>query len=62
MPDSADDWTWDPTLFAGAAEYYDRGRLPYAPGIAGALGGALGLDGSGRLLDGVGHVACVPRS
>ncbi len=25
-------WTWDPTLFAGAAPYYEKGRLPYAPG------------------------------
>lgn len=49
-------WQWDGSLFAGAAEYYLRGRLPYAPGFAGTLGAALGLDGRGRLLD----VGCGP--
>jgi SAM-dependent methyltransferase len=44
------DWTWDETLFAGAAPYYDVGRLPYPPD--------LGLDGRGRLLD----VGCGPGS
>lgn len=43
-------------LFAGAAEYYDQGRLPNAPGLAEALRNALGLDGRGRLLD----VGCGP--
>ncbi|MEV7774674.1 methyltransferase domain-containing protein [Kitasatospora sp. NPDC086791] len=51
-----DGWTWDETLFAGAAAHYTRGRLPYAPGLAEALVGALGLDGRGRLLD----VGCGP--
>ncbi|WP_042423733.1 class I SAM-dependent methyltransferase [Streptacidiphilus anmyonensis] len=50
------DWQWDETLFAGAAAYYRRGRLPYAPGLAQALGRALDLDGRGRLLD----VGCGP--
>jgi hypothetical protein len=50
------DWEWDETLFAGAAAYYRRGRLPYAPGLARALGEALALDGRGRLLD----VGCGP--
>lgn len=45
------DWEWDETLFAGAAAYYEFGRLPYAPGLADALADALGLNGSGRLLD-----------
>jgi SAM-dependent methyltransferase len=45
------DWTWDPTLFEGAAPYYERGRMPYARGLAEAMAGALGLDGTGRLLD-----------
>lgn len=45
------DWQWDPTLFAGAARHYERGRYPYAPGLADAMRDALGLDGSGRLLD-----------
>ena len=51
-----EDWEWDPTLFEGAAAYYERGRLPYAAGLADAMAGALGLDGSGRLLD----VGCGP--
>lgn len=50
------DWEWDETLFAGAAAYYDRGRLPNAPGLADALGHALRLDGRSRLLD----VGCGP--
>jgi SAM-dependent methyltransferase len=45
------DWQWDETLFAGAAPHYARGRLPYAPGLAETLAGALELDGRGRLLD-----------
>ncbi|MBV6700865.1 bifunctional 2-polyprenyl-6-hydroxyphenol methylase/3-demethylubiquinol 3-O-methyltransferase UbiG [Kitasatospora aureofaciens] len=51
-----DGWTWDDTLFAGTAAYYGRGRLPYAPGLAAVLAGALWLDGRGRLLD----VGCGP--
>jgi SAM-dependent methyltransferase len=49
-------WQWDRSLFAGAAEYYLRGRLPYASGFAEALSVALDLDGHGRLLD----VGCGP--
>ncbi len=49
-------WQWDETLFAGTAEYYAKGRMPYAPGLAEALAAALGLDGRGRLLD----VGCGP--
>lgn len=45
------DWTWDESLFAGTAPYYEQGRLPYAPGLANALATELGLDGHGRLLD-----------
>ncbi|MFT2019479.1 class I SAM-dependent methyltransferase [Streptomyces sp. 796.1] len=55
-PDHASQWVWDETLFLGAAPYYRRGRLPYAPGLAAALRTALGLDGRGRLLD----VGCGP--
>jgi SAM-dependent methyltransferase len=44
-------WSWDESLFAGAARYYEQGRLPYAPGLADAVAGGLGLDGHGRLLD-----------
>ncbi|WP_027346179.1 class I SAM-dependent methyltransferase [Hamadaea tsunoensis] len=46
-----DGWEWDDSLFAGAAAYYLRGRLPYAPGYAATLRDALGLDGRGRYLD-----------
>ncbi|MFJ6616805.1 class I SAM-dependent methyltransferase [Kitasatospora sp. NPDC091335] len=53
---SGTEWTWDETLFAGTAAHYTRGRVPYAPGLAEALAGALGLDGRGRLLD----VGCGP--
>lgn len=49
-------WTWDETLFAGTAPYYRRGRVPYEPGLADALGQALGCTGEGRLLD----VGCGP--
>lgn len=54
--DMAADWVWDDTLFSGAAAYYDRGRLRYAPGLVDLLTEALGLDGQGRLLD----VGCGP--
>jgi SAM-dependent methyltransferase len=49
-------WEWDPTLFAGTAAYYSRGRLPYAPNLPAAVRVALDLDGRGRLLD----VGCGP--
>ena len=49
-------WSWDDTLFAGTAPYYERGREPYAPGLAQVLQEAIGLDGRGRLLD----VGCGP--
>lgn len=49
-------WQWDRSLFAGAAAYYLRGRLPYAPGFAETLSAALDLDVGGRLLD----VGCGP--
>lgn len=51
-------WRWDPTLYAGSAEYYSRGRVPYPPELVTALVSALGLDGSGHLLD----VGCGPGS
>ena len=50
------EWRWDPTLFEGTAPHYRKGRLPYAPGIADVVTAALGLDGTGRLLD----VGCGP--
>jgi SAM-dependent methyltransferase len=49
-------WQWDSTLFRGSARYYERGRLPYAPGFAKTLATVLGLHGRGRLLD----VGCGP--
>jgi SAM-dependent methyltransferase len=52
------EWEWDETLFAGAAAYYEQGRLPNAPGLAEAFENAFGLDGRGRLLD----VGCGPRT
>ena len=51
-----EEWSWDETVFEGTASCYRQGRNPYAPGIAEALAGALGLDGQGRLLD----VGCGP--
>lgn len=50
------DWEWDDTLFLGTAAHYQRGRLPYAPGLADVLAEVLGLDGRGRLVD----VGCGP--
>lgn len=49
-------WTWDESLFAGAARYYERGRLPYSPVLAETVARSLDLDGRGRLLD----VGCGP--
>lgn len=56
MPGEWFEWEWDETLFAEAAAYYDKGRLPNAPGLAEAFEKALGLDGRGRLLD----IGCGP--
>ena len=49
-------WRWDDTLFRGSAAYYERGRLPYPPGLAEAIAAVLYLDGRGRLID----VGCGP--
>jgi SAM-dependent methyltransferase len=43
---------YDPTIYAGAAFHYRSGRPPYSPQLEAVLGEGLGLDGSGRLLDG----------
>jgi ubiquinone/menaquinone biosynthesis C-methylase UbiE len=51
-----EEWEWDDTLFEGAAAYYERGRLPNSPYLADAFQDALGLAGTGRLLD----VGCGP--
>ena len=57
---SAETWTWDwdESLYAGSAEHYPVGRMPYPPELADALRDALGLAGRGRLLD----VGCGPGS
>ena len=44
--------SYDPTLFEGAAAHYRYGRPPYSPQLEAVLSEELGLDGSGRLLDG----------
>src|SRR4051794_30839131 len=44
--------------YEGAAPHYASGRLPYPAGLTEAMRGALGLDGSGRLLD----IGCGPGS
>jgi SAM-dependent methyltransferase len=49
-------WTWDETLFKGAAPFYERGRIPYSENLAEAFRVSLGLNGTGRLLD----VGCGP--
>jgi SAM-dependent methyltransferase len=49
---------WDPTLYAGAAPHYTRGRVAYPQALADLLAAEPGFDGSGRLLD----VGCGPGS
>lgn len=44
--------SYDPTLFEGSAAHYRYGRPPYSPQLEAVLTKELGLDGSGRLLDG----------
>jgi SAM-dependent methyltransferase len=51
-------WRWDPSLYAGSASYYARGRVPYPAELIDCLVGELALDGRGRLLD----VGCGPGS
>ncbi len=55
-PGGWETWRWAESLFAGAARYYEQGRLPYAPDLAGVFARSLALDGRGRLLD----VGCGP--
>jgi SAM-dependent methyltransferase len=49
-------WEWDETLYAGSAAHYERGRLPYPATLVDVATTALGLDGTGRLID----VGCGP--
>lgn len=51
-------WQWDPSLYAGSALYYVRGRVAYPSVLADLLVDELNLDGCGRLLD----VGCGPGS
>ena len=51
-------WQWDPSLFAGCAPFYVRGRVAYPSVLADLLVDVLDLDGRGRLLD----VGCGPGS
>jgi SAM-dependent methyltransferase len=51
-------WRWDPSLYAGSAEFYAIGRAAYPSAVADRLRDALRLDGRGRLLD----VGCGPGS
>lgn len=43
---------YDKTIYLGSAAHYRAGRPPYSPHLEDALVAELGLDGSGRLLDG----------
>jgi SAM-dependent methyltransferase len=44
--------SYDPTIYQGAAAYYRHGRPAYSPQLEAALTEELGLNGTGRLLDG----------
>ncbi len=44
--------SYDPTIYQGSATHYRPGRPPYSPQLEAVLAEELGLDGSGRLLDG----------
>jgi SAM-dependent methyltransferase len=44
--------SYDPTIYAGAAAHYRPGRPAYSPQLEAVLAEELGLDGTGRLLDG----------
>ncbi|MGI5152610.1 class I SAM-dependent methyltransferase [Plantactinospora sp. CA-294935] len=58
MPGQPSAFQWDETLYAGSADHYAVGRMPYPATVADALAAELRLDGRGRLLD----VGCGPGS
>ena len=43
---------YDPTIYQGAAAHYRYGRPAYSPQLEAVLTAELGLDGTGKLLDG----------
>jgi SAM-dependent methyltransferase len=43
--------SYNPMLFQGCAQYYERGRPAYSRDLAATLAAEVGLNGSGRLLD-----------
>jgi SAM-dependent methyltransferase len=51
-------WSWDPSLYTGAASFYATGRMAYPPELADAMVTEIGLDGTGVLVD----VGCGPGS
>jgi ubiquinone/menaquinone biosynthesis C-methylase UbiE len=44
--------SYDPTIYEGSAVHYRAGRPAYSPRLEAVLTEELGLDGTGRLLDG----------
>jgi SAM-dependent methyltransferase len=53
---SVTEWSWDESLYAGAAVHYVAGRAPYSPALGPAVAERLRLCGEETLLD----VGCGP--
>jgi SAM-dependent methyltransferase len=53
---SVTEWTWDESLYAGAAAHYVAGRPPYSAALGSAVADTLCLCGDEKLLD----VGCGP--
>jgi SAM-dependent methyltransferase len=51
-------WRWDPSLYAGSAAFYVRGRVSYPAALIDTIVDELALDGHGPLLD----LGCGPGS
>lgn len=51
-------WAWDETLYAGSAEHYATGRLPYPEALGVQIAAAAGIGAGSRALD----VGCGPGS